>query len=206
MDKYVGKMFKISSELKEYILKLHLEGKSYSQLIKITKLSKSSIARICNPETHKKDLARGKKRYWDNVNSSKKRKQDWLLKNKDWQKIYARQYLQENILYFTCKVAERRALQKTASIPLSKHKKKLIRKIYLKAKVKTKITGSEYAVDHIMPLKGKNSMGLHVPWNLQILTKSENSRKYNKEPEILPWAIRPENKHIDWFQRIRRFS
>lgn len=54
--------------------------------------------------------------------------------------------------------------------------------IYMEAARKTLETGVPYSVDHIWPLNGKNSCGLHVPWNLRVITQAENDSKGNKEP------------------------
>lgn len=57
-----------------------------------------------------------------------------------------------------------------------------IEKVYALAAQMTKLTGIPHEVDHFYPLRGRRVSGLHVHENLQILTKTENVRKHNKEP------------------------
>ena len=63
---------------------------------------------------------------------------------------------------------------------LTLSQKKEILDMYSQAKLKTEETGIPHHVDHVVPLRGKVVSGLHVPWNLQVITAEENMRKSAK--------------------------
>lgn len=77
--------------------------------------------------------------------------------------------------------AKRRFSKKNATpLWLTEFDLDYIKNVYLQARFLQSLDGIKRCVDHIIPLKNDIVCGLHVPWNLQVLTKPENSRKHNK--------------------------
>lgn len=100
------------------------------------------------------------------IEARKKRGAEWARNNKD---------------RCNAKTALRRTLRMKASPPwLTDGDMLEIQSFYNEAQRRFEATNLRHDVDHIVPLSHPLVCGLHVPWNLQVLTSTQNRAKRNK--------------------------
>ena len=94
---------------------------------------------------------------------------------------YKKKYKQENPELYKALVSVRKRRHRNATPAwITAEQKLAMREMYLQAQKLTKITGERYVVDHIIPLISPDVCGLHVPWNLRVITQEESLKKSNK--------------------------
>jgi len=122
------------------------------------------------------------KTYGYDKSKKKERHKRWLDKNPNYQKDYYhsrykdyhQKYYQVNKKRYRSHTAKRRALKHLATPEwLDEQQKVQIESFYERCP-------KDMQVDHIVPLRSNKVCGLHVPWNLQYLTQTENIRKGNR--------------------------
>ena len=137
--------------------------------------------RVCDAATYKAWVVR-------NRASVLQRNKDYRDKNPDFRKRMVDKTTKNQHLYQAKRNAAeaRRRCSKLSATPawLSKDHLAEIENLYWMCRDLRAVSGQDYHVDHIVPLRGENVCGLHVPWNLQILPSDMNIRKSNKYKEI----------------------
>ena len=104
----------------------------------------------------------------------------WVKSNPGKSREHKNKWKSKNQSSVTAGTAKRRASKMKRTPPwLSKSQMLEIRHVYKSARLLSIQTGVAHHVDHIIPLQGELVSGLHVPWNLQVLTAFDNASKGN---------------------------
>jgi 5-methylcytosine-specific restriction endonuclease McrA len=98
----------------------------------------------------------------------------WRSLNPDRRRIHSRTYRQSHIAEILADTRLRQAVKINATPRWVD--KALLKQVYRDAKA-MRDQGMNVEVDHIIPLRHSLVCGLHVPWNLQIITSRENRLK-----------------------------
>jgi hypothetical protein len=128
-----------------------------------------------NPEKQRVQLADYTKRHPE---KRAKWQRESYERNREKRLQYALQWRCDHPGVVSARVAARRAAQLQATPPWVDHTE--ILRVYQESARLTLETGIPHEVDHIIPLRGRNVCGLHVPWNLQAIPAEDNRRKGNR--------------------------
>ena len=158
--------------LKAALTRMWREGWSKKALSRLSGIHPVTLSYWVDPEFRTRRLINNQKA--EEPEQKKARDRDYYTRNASKRKAYQRQYRRlHRGLVNEQNARRRKAVRRATPAWLTKRHKQEIKLLYVEAADK----GLE--VDHIDPLLGRTVCGLHVPWNLQLLTAEENRRKSN---------------------------
>lgn len=114
----------------------------------------------------------------DVIDRARQRAIEWRQKNPEKKRHMDAAFREANRgLVTSYKAARRARVRNAAPSWLTEEQWSEIRSVYAEARRLTEETGVQHEVDHIVPLQGRTVCGLHVPWNLRVLTREQNNRR-----------------------------
>lgn len=155
-----------------------------------------------NPE---KSRARRRKYGKENRQAEAARSREWFLanpekvreyqrrdfeKNREKKSAFAKEWRKRNVAKQRFYSNRRRAMEYAAVPVVPPDLEPIMRAevlaIYAEARTTQELTGIRHDVDHIFPImKG----GVHAPWNLRVILRSENQSKKDKWPSDEPLMV-----------------
>lgn len=136
-----------------------------------TKLHSLTLDKEKAKLTHKRWRSRNQERH-------NKSSREWKRKNKQRHANYNKEWNDRNRDLVRAKDARRRAAKLKSTPAWVDHGK--INKVYHQCELITRTTGVTHEVDHVIPLQGRLVCGLHVDYNLRVVTMKENRAKGNR--------------------------
>lgn len=156
--------------------------------------TKGACTECLRVDWEKRNVARAEYfRQYNQRDSVRDRKNDWYVANRDKviraaatrpaavMREYRNAWKRNNVLQVRADTKARRRKHRLATPKwLTRRQKGEIRQLYQIAMTMAQTTGEQYVVDHIIPLRSEFVCGLHVPWNLRVITREENLAKSNQ--------------------------
>ena len=100
---------------------------------------------------------------------------------KDQKTAYGRDHYAKNkSKYLSNAVARKAYIKQATPLWFDENHLFVVREAYELAKLREKVTGFPWDVDHVIPLRGKNVCGLHVMQNIAVIPRSVNNFKRAK--------------------------
>ena len=170
-----------TAETRVLVLYLRGLGLSHASIAKFSGVSYGTVRYMCTPSLRRAQIQRARKARLENPDRQRAAEEVYRARGpRENVKGYDSSWHSRNPEKAAAKEARRRASKLRATPSwLTPKQEDEIEALYSESRRLTLATGIPHHVDHIHPLQGEVSCGLHVPWNLQVLTASENCSKSN---------------------------
>lgn len=153
------------------------EKARFAKWYAINKVGEAEKSRKWYSENVESVKLRDALRYEKDPENLKQMSRNWKQQNRSAARAKSLEWQRNNPDRARVNASARRAVSEAATPSWAE--KFFMEEAYALARLRTKITGIKWNVDHIVPLVSEKVCGLHAHTNLAVITAAENFRKQN---------------------------